>query len=132
VIQAPLPDGWMAQASRDRLQAGPPGHWILQVERKPDAGDRLPSIEQLTGEFIQDFPRGMVSTQIEKSSGEFSILVFVLSGRTDDGGLKSTAGMLGAKQIRPDLYLCSTEPGQTLADAQRAASACEGLWIESS
>jgi len=132
VIRAALPAGWSAQTSRDRFRAGPSSRWVLQIERKPAAGDHVPSVEQLRSDFIQDFPRGVVSTQIEKTSGEVSILVFLLSGPVEDGGSRSTAVMLGAKRIGSDLYLCSTVPGQTLADAQLAASACESLWIESS
>jgi hypothetical protein len=122
----------LAQATRDSFRAGPSSRWVLQIERKPGAGYHLPSVEQLKSDFIQDFPGGVVSTQVEKTSGEVSILVFLLSGPVEDGGSRSTAVMLGAKRIGPDLYLCSTVPGQTLADAQLAASACEGLWIEPS
>ena len=131
MIRAPLPAGWFAQTSRDSFRAGPSSRWVLQIERKPAAGDHLPSVEQLRSDFIQDFPRGLVSTQIEKTSGEVSILVFLLSGPVEDGVSRSTAVMLGAKRIGPDLYLCSSVPGQPLEDAQLAASSCEGLWIES-
>ncbi len=130
LIRAPLPEGWTAQASHDTFRAGPPSHWVFRVDRTPDSASELPLPAELKSHFIEDFPQAKLSKQSEKNSSDVSILVFLLSAGAGDGGSRASAVMLGAKRIGRDLFLCATLPGQTLAEAQLAASTCEGLWLE--
>jgi hypothetical protein len=129
VIRAPLPEGWTALAGEDSFRAGPPSRWVFRIDRQPGAASQLPSTSELKSRFIENLPGTTFAKQSEKQSSDVSIVVFFLSAGVGDGGSQS-AVMLGSKRIGPDLFLCATLPGQTLADAELAASVCEGLWLE--
>src|SRR5262249_5237761 len=121
-------EGWSAESAPDgSFRAGPPGRWVLRIDRRAGAAATLPSPAELKEQFDHQIKPSRTSLKLEKSSDSLSITVFTFTPGGPDSAEQFV--MLGAKRALNDLFLCSTFPGGDLIDARNAARACEELSV---
>lgn len=129
----PLPDGWSAQLSEDQaFRAGPPGHPVLRIDLRPGQGAALPTAAQLATDLRSSLKRAQLTVTEQISRPDFTLVVYLLMppSKRDAGLLAEAAGLLGAKRVEGDLFLCATTPGATEEEVDQAAKACEALTVD--
>jgi hypothetical protein len=127
-----LPEGWTALLGADQvLRAGPPGHPVLRIEPRSGAGEALPTAEGLADRLRAELTETKLSVISRKTQSDASLLRYSLLPlpKPDGGGVGEAVGLLGAKRVGADLFLCSTLPGARAIEMDQAAEACLGLTL---
>lgn len=132
-VQVPMPSGWTARIGADQsFQAGPPGTALMRIDRQPGAASALPSPARLREGLEVKLGAGALETVSEEHEDGFSLLVFeVQPGAVEDGGspLAAQPGVLAAKAVGRDLYLCASQPGAGAADVRSIIQACREITV---
>ena len=130
----PLPDGWSAQLSEDQaFRAGPPGHPVLRIDLRPGQGAALPSSDALASALKGSLRRAQLTLTEQATRSDFALVVYLLTPatRADAGPSSEAPGLVAAKRVGSDLFLCATTPGATEEAVDLAARACEALTLSS-
>ncbi|MCI0569539.1 MAG: hypothetical protein L0Y66_02195 [Myxococcaceae bacterium] len=130
-VEVPMPPGWTASLGPEQsFQAGPPRSPVLRIDRRAHAAASLPTAEELREEFASSL-RAARLENVEKEQGEALSLVFfdVVPTETDGGRGRARPGMLGAKAVGDDLFLCASLAGASAGDVRAAATACRELTV---
>ncbi|HVG57957.1 MAG TPA: hypothetical protein VNA24_05340 [Hyalangium sp.] len=131
-VKVPLPPGWSALVAADgSFQAGPQGRPVIRVDVRRGEGEKMPSVEELTGSIRQQFSDFHVSLDQEEGDGQVALVRVTLAPKLMDGGLGPHApALLGARRIGPDLFLCATLPGATAEEVRLATEACRDIQVQ--
>lgn len=131
-VKVPLPPGWSALVAADgSFQAGPPGRPVIRVDVRRGEGEKMPSVEELTGAIRQQFSGFHVSLDQEEGDEQVALVRITLAPKLADGGLGLHApALLGARRIGPDLFLCATLPGANAEEVRLATEACRDIQVQ--
>lgn len=149
-VEIPMPAGWRARVAADQsFQAGPSGMALMRIDREVGAAAALPSPHQLRGRLEEALaPLQLISVHEESSKG-LSLVSFRVAPPEDDAAISSEdgdeastdqdatdpermepePGVLAAKVVGRDLYLCASLPGAGPADVEAIAAACRALTV---
>ena len=149
-VEIPMPAGWRARVAADQsFQAGPAGMALMRIDREPGAADALPSPRQLRRRLQDALAPWVLSSVHEESTDELSLVSFEVgppetppasSGAGADQDpetprsserelMEPEPGVLAAKVVGADLYLCASLPGAGPADVEAIAAACRALTV---
>src|SRR5262249_58233900 len=79
-IRVSMPEGWSAESAPDgSFRAGPPGRWVLRIDRRAGAAATLPSPAELKEQFDHQIKPSRTSLKLEKSTDSLSITVFTFT-----------------------------------------------------
>ena len=131
-IKVPLPQGWSALVAADSsFQAGPPGRPVLRVDVRRGEGEKLPSVEELTGSIHQQFSDFQVSLDQEEGDAQVTLVRITLAPKLTDGGLGPHGpALIGARRVGEDLFLCATLPGASGEEVRLATEACRDIQVQ--
>lgn len=132
-VQVPMPAGWTARIGSDQsFQAGPPGTALMRIDRHPGAASALPSPDQLRNGLEETLGEDAFKTLSKEQTDGLSLISFeVAAGPITDGGEVAAPqpGVLAAKAVGKDLYLCASLPGAGVADVRSIIQACRELTV---
>lgn len=145
-VEIPMPAGWRARVAADQsFQAGPSGMALMRIDREPGAASSLPSPRQLRRRLQDALAPWVLSSVHEESSEVLSLVAFEVGPpdaapssaggmdtseqRTDSEIMEPEPGVLAAKVVGRDLYLCASLPGAGPADVEAIAAACRALTV---
>lgn len=149
-VEIPMPAGWRARVAADQsFQAGPSGMALMRIDREAGAAAALPSPRQLRGRMEEALAPLQLSSVHEESSEGLSLVSFrvappedaapasregddeAASGQEarDPDQMEPEPGVLAAKVVGRDLYLCASLPGAGPADVEAIAAACRALTV---
>lgn len=147
-VEIPMPAGWRARVAADQsFQAGPSGMALMRIDREAGAADALPSPRQLRRRLQDALAPWVLSSVHEESTEVLSLISFEVgppdpaatsaaggAGAETDGSsatepMEPEPGVLAAKVVGRDLYLCASLPGAGPADVEAIASACRALTV---
>lgn len=151
-VEIPMPAGWRARVAADQsFQAGPAGMALMRIDREPGAADALPSPRQLRRRLQDALAPWVLSSVHEESTEVLSLIAFEVgppepapastapdsdqgpeeAGASDSELMEPEPGVLAAKVVGADLYLCASLPGAGPADVEAIAAACRALTVRS-
>ena len=132
-VQVPMPPGWTARIGSDQsFQAGPSGTSLMRIDRHPGAASALPSPETLKEGLVKSLGADGFKTISQEEQDGFSLIAFEVAAAPNvDGGAASAPqpGVLAAKAVGRDLYLCASQPGAGAADVRAITQACRELTV---
>ena len=110
-LRVPLPEGWVASGSNDRLLAGPRGRSLVSFESKPMA---LPGIDALVSAV-----EAQKATSIERIEGPR----FVAARYT----LEAHDAFVGVKSVGARTVWCASLPAATDAELSTSLGVCRDI-----
>jgi hypothetical protein len=130
-LRLPLPAGWVHQrAADDLLCVGPPSRPDegLCVQRLPLRTEALRSPAELTEAFASELRQGRPRLHDWVQRPDYSAALIAIEP-IDHTPTADTAAfvLLAMKRLGRELFLCSTRPGTTRADAALALVCCQQL-----
>jgi hypothetical protein len=131
-VKVPLPPGWSALVAADgSFQAGPPGRQVLRVDVRRGEGEKMPSVEELTGSIRKQFGDFHVSLDQEEGDEQVALVRITLAPKLSDGGLGPHGpALMGARRVGDDLFLCATLPGASTEEVFLATEACRDIQVQ--
>lgn len=128
-----MPSGWTARIGADQsFQAGPPGTPLMRIDRHPGAAGALPSPATLRSGLEEKLGPDALEAVSEEQEEGFSLISFEVlpvPGADGGGAAPSQPGVLAAKAVGRDLYLCASLPGAGPADVRSIIRACRELTV---
>jgi hypothetical protein len=110
-LRVPLPEGWVATGSNDRLLAGPKGRMLVSFESKTTAA---PTIEALLAAL-----EGQKATSVQTVEGsELVAARYALEGRE---------AFVGIKTIGDRTVWCASLPGASEAEVLSSVWVCKDI-----
>lgn len=128
-VYVPVPAGWRYfPAESDVVLAGPRTGPVLRLDRQARAAAELPSPAALQEGLGTSLHTARLENVKEETGEGLSLVFFDLTATGADGGeARTEPGMVGAKVVGRDLFLCASLPGASAADVRAGAGVCREL-----